>query len=201
MDQAGFRSGRNCCEQVLDLTTYVENGFQNKMKSGAVFLDLSAAYDTVWNRGLLLKLAKNLRCKATLRLLEQILSDRSFKVNLNGEVSRKRILQNGLPQESVLSPTLFNVYTADIEITKLRKFIYADDIGLVAQRKTFEQLKETLNKDLDALQNYFKKWHLNLNVNKTTAVAFHLNNREKNRELKLKIGEANIANEECPRYL
>jgi len=42
MEQAGFRSGRNCCEQVLALTTHVENGFQNKLKSGAVFLDLSA---------------------------------------------------------------------------------------------------------------------------------------------------------------
>lgn len=201
MEQAGFRSGRNCCEQVLALTTYVENGFQNKMKSGVVFLDLSAAYDTVWKRGLLLKLAKNLRCKATLRLLEQILSDRSFKVNMNGKTSRKRILQNGLPQGSVLSQTLFNVYIADIEVTNSRKFIYADYIGLVAQRKIFEPLEETLNKDLDALQNYFKNWHLNLNVNKTTAVAFHLNNCEANRELKLKIGEVNIANEECPRYL
>ncbi|KAL4104035.1 hypothetical protein QTP88_019348 [Uroleucon formosanum] len=200
MEQAGFRSGRNCCEQVLALTTYVENSFQNKLKSGAVFLDLSAAYDTVWKRDLLLKLAKNLRYKATLRLLEQILSDRSFKVNMNGETSRKRILQNGLPQGSVLSPTLFNVYTADIEVTNSRKFIYADDIGLVAQGKTFEQLKETLNKDLDTLQNYFKNWHLNLNANETTAVAFHLNNHEANRELKLKIGGVNIANEECPRY-
>jgi len=91
MEQAGFRSGRNLCEVVLALTTYVKNCFQNKIKSGAVFLDLSAAYDTVWKRGLLLKLTKNLKCKATLRLLEQILSDRSFKVNLNGEVCRKNL--------------------------------------------------------------------------------------------------------------
>lgn len=84
-----------------------------------------------------------------------------------------------------LSPTLFNVYTADIEATNSRKFIYADDIGLVGQGTTFEQLEEILNKDLDVLQNYFKNWHLNLNANKTTAVAFHLNNRETNRELEL----------------
>jgi len=64
-------------------------------------------------------------------------------------------------------------------------------MGLVAQGKTFEQLEETLNKDLHVLQNYFNKWHLNLNANKTTVVAFHLNNRETNRELKLKIDEEN----------
>lgn len=33
IEQAGFRTGRNCCAQVLTFTTYVENGFQNKKKS------------------------------------------------------------------------------------------------------------------------------------------------------------------------
>ena len=49
-DQAGFRSGRSTCDQVAALSTYIENGFQNKMKTGAVFLDLTAAYDTVAHR-------------------------------------------------------------------------------------------------------------------------------------------------------
>jgi hypothetical protein len=47
LEQAGFRQNRNCCDQVLALTTHVENGFQQKAKSGAVFLDLSSAYNTV----------------------------------------------------------------------------------------------------------------------------------------------------------
>ena len=57
-EQAGFRQGRSCCEQVLSLVTHVENGLQNRLKSGAVFLDLTSTYDTVWKRGLLLKLAQ-----------------------------------------------------------------------------------------------------------------------------------------------
>ena len=46
-DQAGFRKGRNTCDQVAALTTLIENGFQQNLKTGAVFLDLTAAYDTV----------------------------------------------------------------------------------------------------------------------------------------------------------
>jgi len=56
--QTGFRRGRSTCDQVVALTTYIENGFQSNLKTGAVFLDLTAAYDTVWHTGLLYKLAK-----------------------------------------------------------------------------------------------------------------------------------------------
>lgn len=46
--QAGFRKNRycncSCSDQVLAITTHVKNGFQQKAKSGAVFLDLSSAY-------------------------------------------------------------------------------------------------------------------------------------------------------------
>ena len=47
VEQAGFRQGRSTCDQVLALTTFIENGFQSNLKTGTVFLDLTAAYDTV----------------------------------------------------------------------------------------------------------------------------------------------------------
>ncbi len=45
-DQAGFRSGRSCCGQVMNLTQFIEDGFENKLKTGAVFVDLTATYDS-----------------------------------------------------------------------------------------------------------------------------------------------------------
>jgi hypothetical protein len=39
----------------MALTTHIESGFQCQLKTGVVFLDLSAAYDTVWRDGLMLK--------------------------------------------------------------------------------------------------------------------------------------------------
>lgn len=81
-------------------------------------------------------------------MFERLLSDRSFKAHLNGEISKKKVLQNGLPQGSILSPILFNVYKADIVRTNFRKFIYADDIDIVKQGKTFEEIENNLGKDL-----------------------------------------------------
>src|SRR6195952_5295670 len=52
-EQAGIRAGRNCCDQVLALSTHIEKDFQKRLKTGAVFLDLTAAYDTVWKDGLI----------------------------------------------------------------------------------------------------------------------------------------------------
>jgi len=49
--QAGFCQGRSTHDQVCALTTFIENGFQQGLKTGAVFVDLMAAFDTVWHTG------------------------------------------------------------------------------------------------------------------------------------------------------
>ena len=46
--------------QYIIYTTRIENGFQRQLKTGAVFLDLTAAYDTVWHTELLYKLSNNM---------------------------------------------------------------------------------------------------------------------------------------------
>jgi len=53
--QARFRHNRSCCDQVLSLTTFIEDGFEKCLKTAATLIDLSSAYDTVWRKGLLLK--------------------------------------------------------------------------------------------------------------------------------------------------
>jgi len=40
------------------LTQDIEDSFSAKKKAGAVFVDLTAAYDTIWNRGIICKLLR-----------------------------------------------------------------------------------------------------------------------------------------------
>ena len=47
-EQAGFRHGRSTVDQVTLLTQNIEDSFLAKKKAGTVFVDLTAAYDTVW---------------------------------------------------------------------------------------------------------------------------------------------------------
>jgi hypothetical protein len=47
INQAGFRPHCSCTEQVMALSTHIEAGFQHQLKTGTMFVDLTAAYDTV----------------------------------------------------------------------------------------------------------------------------------------------------------
>ena len=53
-EQAGFRAGKSCTSQLLNLTQHIEDGYQECKITGTAFVDLSAAYDTV-NHGLLIQ--------------------------------------------------------------------------------------------------------------------------------------------------
>jgi len=97
VEQARFRSGRSTCDQVLALSIFIENGFQLKQKTGAVFLDLTAAYDTVWHLGLHLKLSKVLPTWVV-DTVAMFLRDRRFRVHMGDKTSSWRIQKNGLPQ-------------------------------------------------------------------------------------------------------
>lgn len=76
-EQAGFQRNRSCVEQVLSLTNHIESGYQRKLKTGVVFIDLSSAYDTVWEQGLLFKFIKAIPCLQICDLLNNMLSDLS----------------------------------------------------------------------------------------------------------------------------
>ena len=46
-EQVGFRTGRSCTSQLLNLTQHIEDGYQRGMITVEAFVDLSAEYDTV----------------------------------------------------------------------------------------------------------------------------------------------------------
>ena len=66
-EKAGFRLNRCTLDQVALLTEDIEASFDKKLKASAVFVDLSTAYDTVWHRGLILKLLRIIQSKEMVR--------------------------------------------------------------------------------------------------------------------------------------
>ena len=111
-EQAGFRHGKSCTSQLLNLTQHIaDDGYQVGKITGTAFMDLSAAYDTVNHRLLIQKLCNTTQDSKLCRVIQNLLSNRRFYVVLNNELNRVRKQKNGLPQGNVLAPSLLNIYT------------------------------------------------------------------------------------------
>ena len=185
-EQAGFRPGKSCTGQLLNLTQFIEDGYESKLITGAAFVDLSAAYDTVNHRILTRKIFELTKDVRLTGLIQTLLSNRRYFVVLNGNRSRWRRQKNGLPQGSVLAPLLFNVYTNDQQIhPNTRSFLYADDLCIATQNQSFVKLEKSLSDALAGLIPYYATNHLRANPDKTQISAFHLKNRDANHQLRI----------------
>jgi retron-type reverse transcriptase len=97
----------------MRLTDHVTLNFNNKFSTAVVFLDIEKAFDTTWHSGLLYKMSKFEFSTSLIQLISSFLSKRKFRVSVEGEMSTSREMQAGVPQGSVLSPTLYNFYVND----------------------------------------------------------------------------------------
>ena len=178
--QAGFRPGKSTTGQLLNLTKHIEDGYERGVVTGTVFVDLSAAYDTISHTLLLNKIYRMTSDIKFPDLIGNMLSNIRYFVELNGQKSRWRNQKNGLPQGRVLSPVLINIYTNDQPIHKdTRSFIYADDLCISTQDASFEKTESTLSAALDSIGDYYEKNHLRTNPDKSQTCVFHLAEEQK----------------------
>ena len=77
--QAGFRKGKSTTDQVVRLVNDIEAAFQENHKFGAVFVDLTAAYDTVWHRGLYLKTLQIIQDVRLVKFIMLLVQDRYLR--------------------------------------------------------------------------------------------------------------------------
>ena len=184
-EQAEFRRGRSTTDQVTLLTQEIRDSFSAKKKALSVFMDFTAAYDTVWHRGPNCKLLRILPDRHIVSFIMQLVRNRSFTLTTgNGAQSRLRRLKNGVPPGSALAPLLFNICTHGLPVTVARKFVYADDLAMMLSAEDWQSLEGTLTQDMATLSSYLQKGKLKLSATKTVTAAFHQYNKEATRELK-----------------
>ena len=85
--------------------------------------------------------------------------------------------------------------------TESLKLGYADDWALTHQSKDWKELEDVLSRDTVTLKDYFERWYLRMNTTKTVSSAFHLDNRQANRTLEIKIGDITLPPDANPKYL
>ncbi len=94
----------------------------------AVALDISKAFDRVWHKSLVLKLPSYGLYPSLCTFVSNFLSGRSISVVADGYCSKLISVNSGVPQGSVLSPSLFLLFINDLlSITECPVHFYADD--------------------------------------------------------------------------
>jgi len=167
-----------------------------------MFVDLTAAYNTVWHSDLTCKLLRLLPDRHMVHMIMEMVSNSSFTLTTgNGQRSRLRRLKHGVPQGSVLAPLLFNIYTSDLPATISRKYVYADDLAIMHADGDWLPVEGALSKDMATLGEYLQTWKLKLNTTKMVSVVFHLNNNEAKRELKVSFNNETLPFCSEPKYL
>jgi len=129
-----------------------------------VFVDLTAACDTVWLRGFTYKLLQLLPDRHMVRMIMEMVGNRSFTFTTRNDKRRLRRLKNSVPQASVLAPLLVNIYISDLPTTVSRRYAYADDLAIMHADGDTQAVEGVLTKDMAKVGEYLQTWKLKLST-------------------------------------
>nr|VZI07668.1 unnamed protein product [Spirometra erinaceieuropaei] len=132
----------------------------------AVYVDFKKAFDSVPHQRLLYKLNRTGLRGNLLRWIQSFLIGRSQIVHVGDRQSAEVAVESGVPQGSVLGPTLFIIYVNDcVSELNCDVAMFADDVKLWSVIRT-EFDEERLQADLTRLEKWSQDWLLPFNVTK-----------------------------------
>ena len=173
--QSGFRSNHSTSSCLSYLNDKILKGFDSGLLTGMILIDLQKAFDTIDHDILLEKMVHLKFSSSTISWFKSYLSDRTFKVNINGAYSNPGDLTCGVPQGSILGPLLFLLYINDMpKSVSSDLFLYADDSCLLFQHKDLKEIEKQLNKDFSNLCDWFieNKLSIHFGDDKTKSILF-----------------------------
>ena len=162
--QHGFRKARSCETQLLEFVTDLIDTPMNTRQTDVIVMDFSKAFDKVPHNRLLLKLKYYGIRNNTLDWLKNFLNNRQQCVIVNGEYSTPVPVLSGVPQGSVIGPTLFLTYINDLPNgikSKIR--LFADDTIMYLTINNSEDCQQ-LQHDLTLLQEWGDEWLMQFNA-------------------------------------
>ena len=169
----GFRPKRGCHDAIRDLNDYL---YRQPVKV-VLDLDLSNYFGTIDHEILMDMVSRRIQDQRFLRYLRRILK---AGILSDGEL---RISEEGVPQGSVCSPVLANIFAHHVldewfEVTvkhhcygKVALFRYADDVVICCETSRDAERIQT------AIAKRLEKYKLKLNKDKTRSIQFDRQDR------------------------
>ena len=194
-EQAGFRADHSVTDHIFVLHTVIEFFLSMKKRLYSIFIDYEKAFDLINRSFLWQKLLKSGVDGKVLHVVKDMYKKAKSCVQWNSEISDHFSCSAGVRQGENLSPLLFSIYLNDLkafigeQVDGLQIFkthaegsdlcvddveilyrmfilLYADDTVI------FAESPESLQKAMNAMYEYCKKWDLRMNVSKTKVMIF-----------------------------
>ena len=202
--QSGFRRNRSTTDHIVRLQHAIKKGMARREYTLGIFLDIEKAFDLVWQDGIILKL-DNMGIKGRIQhWIRNFLSDRQFKVRIENTFSSDHQLDNGTPQGSVISPTLFNILINGLaeEISlkhpAISQSLFADDAAIWKTGRSIKKLTNDIQKTLNTINSWANKWGFKFSACKTTGILF---SNKLHVKIQLKLDKREIEFKKSVRYL
>ena len=174
--QYGFRKQRSTVDALVRLQTDILNSFNNKEYLVALFFDIQKAYDTAWRFGIM-KTIYNSNIRGSLAIfIKNFLEMRTFKTRIGSELSQEAIQEQGVPQGSVLSCSLFLLAINDALSNlpnNIKASLYVDDLVIYTSSSYIPSIERRLQTAINRVEQWATNTGFKFSPQKSVAVQFH----------------------------
>lgn len=170
-NQHGFLSNKSCFTNLLETLEDWTHWFDMGYEFDVIFLDFKRAFDLVPHKRLIFK-CKNIGIGGKLLTwLQSFLLNRFQRVIFNGISTDWKQVTSGVPQGSILGPTLFLIFINDLpSIINSTSKLFADD------GKIYNFMTDVLQNDLFSISDWAQIWDMEFNFDKCGVLHFGRHN-------------------------
>ena len=179
-EQAGFRVGRGCRDQIFVMRQLAEKTIEKDGKMYAAYIDLEKAYDKVWREDMWRTLATYGVSGRLLKPVKALYENSKARVRVEDELTECFEVRQGVRQGCPLSPWLFNVFldmvarearaqfNGGVRLDKctMQLLMFADDTVLL------DETEEDLQHNVKEFSEAVKRHRLAMNKEKTATMVF-----------------------------
>ena len=190
--QHGYKTQHSTVTALNTVNSTVAKGFNQiapPARTITVGLHMSNAFDTITIHTLIRKLLQTNIRGTNIEFIANYIKGRKAYTTYRNHTSSQRQFKTGVPHGGVLSPTLLNIYIADIPPPKapVQIMVYADDITIISTHTSTSAAKKYIQPYLHKVFTWTKQNNLTQNTDKTTWTLFTPDPAEYKGNLDLKI--------------
>nr|CAD2204114.1 unnamed protein product [Meloidogyne enterolobii] len=179
--QHGFRVNRSVTTQLIETYNDLAISIETKKSCDIVYFDFSKAFDSISHSILLDKLETLLGIQGSLlNIFKDYLTNRHYKVKIKDSYSKIIPVTSGVPQGSILGPTLFLIYLSDLpefcRTPNITCKLFADDLKIYKIGESNDiNFSQNIQDFIHKLTNYCEINSLKINPEKSNLL--HLGNK------------------------